>query len=67
MKTMQIDLPDQLDLAMDEVVRAGWFSDRNEVVRRALVEFLRRERFELTERFQLEDIRWALRQRRAGP
>jgi len=51
---------------MDSVhVREGWFRNEAEAVRLALLEFVRRHRLELMERFQREDIAWAIKQKRA--
>ena len=61
MKTMQVELPDKLAQELDTIVQAGWFHSASEVVRRALVEFIRHHRFELLEQFQRDDIAWALR------
>jgi len=47
-------------------VKAGWFRTEEEAVRLALLEFVRRHRVELLERFQREDIAWALRQKKAS-
>lgn len=66
MKIMQIDVPDQLAKEMEALVKAGWFSSEAEIARLALVEFIRRYRFELLERFQREDIAWAIRQKRSA-
>jgi Arc/MetJ-type ribon-helix-helix transcriptional regulator len=62
MTSMQIELPDQLAGAMRRLVQTGWFQTEQEVVRLALVEFIRRHQAELTEQFQREDIAWALTQ-----
>jgi Arc/MetJ-type ribon-helix-helix transcriptional regulator len=62
---MTIELPEKLARELDALIKAGWFSDEGEVVRLALLEFIRRHRLELLERFQREDIAWALQQR--GP
>lgn len=56
MKSVQVELPDKLAAELDELVRAGWFHSEDELVRMALVEFVRRYRFQLLERFQREDI-----------
>jgi hypothetical protein len=45
------------------VLLGGWFSDEWEIMRLALVAFVRRHRLELQERFQQEDIVWALQQK----
>ena len=63
MKSLQIELPDELAHELDQIVAAGWFSSQAEVVRLALSDFVRRRRFELLERFQREDIAWARQQK----
>ena len=65
MKVMQIEIPDQLAEEMDNLVKAGWFTNEGELARLALADFIRRHRFELLERFQREDIAWALQQKGA--
>ncbi len=62
MKTISVELPDRAAAEVDELVRAGWFASESEVVRAAVLDFVRRNRLELIERFQREDIAWALRQ-----
>ncbi|MCK4417457.1 MAG: hypothetical protein KAV99_04760 [Candidatus Latescibacteria bacterium] len=47
------------------MVKAGWFRNADEVMRLAIIEFVRRYKFELMERFQREDIAWALAQKGA--
>ena len=64
MKSMHVELPERLALELESVVRDGWFPNQNEVVRAALVQFLRDRRFELAERYQFEDIAWALRHKK---
>jgi Arc/MetJ-type ribon-helix-helix transcriptional regulator len=46
---------------LETVVKAGWFRSESEVVQLALIEFVRRHRFALLDRFHEEDIAWALR------
>lgn len=60
MKTLEIAVPDTLADQLRGLVEEGWFTSENEIGRLALVEFLNRHRFELQERFQREDIAWAL-------
>jgi Arc/MetJ-type ribon-helix-helix transcriptional regulator len=59
-KTLKIDVPDQLAKEIEGLVQAGWFANEGEIARLALVEFVRHHRFELQEQFQREDILWAL-------
>ncbi|MGH8066999.1 MAG: ribbon-helix-helix domain-containing protein [Candidatus Entotheonellia bacterium] len=66
MKSIQIELPEQLAQAIDVLVQQGWFSSKEEVIRFALLEFVRQHRLELIEQFQREDIAWALRQKDAA-
>ncbi len=66
MKSITVELPDKLAQELAAMVDSGWFRDEGEAVRLALLEFLRRHRLELTERFQLEDIDWALRQKESA-
>lgn len=60
MKSLNVELPDQVAADITRMVREGWFHSENELVRVALVEFLRTRQTELQERFQREDIAWAV-------
>ena len=62
MKTVQVEIPDQLREDIDALVRVGWFASEAELARHALIEFVRRRRFGPLEQFQREDIAWALQQ-----
>lgn len=64
MKTIEVNLPERLTTELDELIKEGWFIDESEIVRAALWEFVRRNRFALTEQFQRADIAWALQQHR---
>ena len=66
MKTMQVDLPDQIAQELEKAVETGGFVNTAEVVRVALREFITRRRFELIERQQLQDIAWAMREKPPG-
>lgn len=59
MKSLQLEIPDQLAQEIEVLVGKGWFADGSELMRLALVEFIRRHRFELMEQFQRDDISWA--------
>ncbi len=63
MKTISVELPDRAAEEIDQLVRAGWFASESEAVRAAVLDFVRRNRVELLERFQREDIAWALAQK----
>ena len=60
MKSLNVELPDQVADTIAKMVRDGWFHSEHELVRTALAEFLRTRQSELQERFQREDIAWAV-------
>jgi Arc/MetJ-type ribon-helix-helix transcriptional regulator len=63
MKLIQIEVSDQIANELDAMVQAGWFRSEDEAIHLALLEFVRRNRLELLERFQREDIAWAMQQK----
>ncbi len=63
MKSINVDLPEKIAEELSRLVETGWFRDEAEAVRVALVEFLGHRAAELQERFQYDDIEWALRER----
>jgi Arc/MetJ-type ribon-helix-helix transcriptional regulator len=63
MKTIQIELPERTAAEIAELVQAGWFASEDEAVRAAVLDFVRRNRTELLERFLREDIEWARQQK----
>ena len=65
MKSLQIELPDKLAQELDAMVREGWVKNEAEAVRLALLDFVRHHRLELLERYQREDIAWAIKQKGA--
>jgi Arc/MetJ-type ribon-helix-helix transcriptional regulator len=66
-KSMNVELPEKIAEELSRLVERGWFRDEAEVVRVALVEFLGHRAAELQERFQHDDIEWALRERQKAP
>jgi Arc/MetJ-type ribon-helix-helix transcriptional regulator len=62
MKTLQVDLPDEMAHEVESAVQAGSFENAAEVVRASVREFISRRRFELMEQQQLQDVAWALRE-----
>lgn len=66
MKSLYVELPDQMEAELQNMVAAGWFASRDEVVRLAILEFLKNTKLQLMEKFQMEDIQWALDLRRKG-
>ncbi len=66
MKTLQVELPDQLAREVESAVETGRFENTTEVVRAALRDFLAGRRFELMEQHQMQDIAWALQEKAPG-
>jgi Arc/MetJ-type ribon-helix-helix transcriptional regulator len=66
MRSLRIELPEKLAMEVESLVEAGWFQNADELIRMALMEFLRRHRLELAEHFMREDIEWALGQKKGA-
>jgi Arc/MetJ-type ribon-helix-helix transcriptional regulator len=66
MKTLQVELPDEMAREVENAVETGTFENAAEVVRASLREFISRRRFELMEQQQLQDVAWALREKPAA-
>jgi Arc/MetJ-type ribon-helix-helix transcriptional regulator len=66
MKTLQVELPDEMAREVENAVETGTFENAAEVVRASLREFISRRRFELMEQQQLQDVAWALREKSAA-
>ena len=62
METVRVELPEKLAEELRRLVEGGWFQNEGEAVRVAVVEFIRRHQAALVERFQREDINWAVSQ-----
>jgi len=60
MKTIQVEFPDKLAAEVEALVGTGWFGSEGELIRAAVLEFVRRNRAELLEEFIGDDIQWAL-------
>ncbi len=43
MQVLQVELPDKMAAELDALVKMGWFTDEGEIVRLALLEFIRHE------------------------
>lgn len=59
MKTLSVNIPDNLAAQINDYVKAGIFSSEPDVILAAMSEFVRRNRIDLMERFAREDIEWA--------
>lgn len=66
MKAINVEFPDKLATEIQAYVRAGWFGSEAEVVRAAVMDFVRRRRIDLLERFMHDDIEWALKLKNGG-
>jgi Arc/MetJ-type ribon-helix-helix transcriptional regulator len=60
MKIVEVELSDQVAVELEALVKGGWFASESELIRFALLDYLRRSTFTLAEQFQREDIAWAL-------
>lgn len=60
MKTINVCVPEKLEVEIENYVKGGWFADEAELLRIALQEFILRNKVRLTEQFFKEDIKWAL-------
>jgi Arc/MetJ-type ribon-helix-helix transcriptional regulator len=63
MKAIQVELPEKLAAEIEAYVKTGWFNSEAEVIRAALMDFVRRNRVDLLDRFMRDDIEWALKQK----
>jgi Arc/MetJ-type ribon-helix-helix transcriptional regulator len=64
MKTLSINVPDNLAAEINDFVKAGFFHSEPDVILAAMSEFVRRNRVDLMERFAREDIEWAKKEAR---
>lgn len=62
MKTLQLELPDEMAREVEKAVAEGRFENAADVVRAALREFVGHRRYELMEQQQLQDVAWAVRE-----
>ena len=62
MKQLQIELADKRADEVKAAAENGWVRSESEVIQAALLEYVRRHRYELVEQDQREDIAWALKQ-----
>lgn len=64
MTTLEITLPDQVARELGVLVKDGGFASETEIVRMAVLDFIRHNQFMLAEQFQREDIAWALQEKK---
>lgn len=63
MKMIQVEITDKLADELDAMLLEGWFQTREEAVRFAILQLVESQKLALQERFQREDIEWALGQK----
>ena len=56
MKAIRVELPEKLAAEIEAYVKTGWFNSEADVIRAALMDFVRRNRVDLLERFMRDDI-----------
>jgi Arc/MetJ-type ribon-helix-helix transcriptional regulator len=66
MKTIRVEINDKLAAELDALLRDGFFNTEEEAIRFALIRLIESHEAVLTERFQRDDISWALKQKKAG-
>ena len=59
MTTIAVTVTDEISRAAKDFIKAGYFRTESDVFVAAVVDFMRRNRLELLERFAAEDIAWA--------
>lgn len=65
MKTINVDIPEKLEIEIEKYIKGGWFSNESELMCEALREFIHRHRPILMEKFMEEDIEWAVKTKKA--
>jgi Arc/MetJ-type ribon-helix-helix transcriptional regulator len=66
LKTVRVELNDKLAGELDALLRGGFFNSEEEAIRYALIRFIESREPALAERFQRDDIAWALKQKKAS-
>jgi Arc/MetJ-type ribon-helix-helix transcriptional regulator len=61
MRHLGIDITDEMEADIRSYVSAGYFRTEQEMLAAALQEFLRRHRPDLEERYQMDDVSWAMK------
>jgi len=60
MKTIQMEVPEQLYEKAMGLVREGWFRDEKDIFSEAIRRFLESHQPELMEKFVRDDVKWGL-------
>ena len=60
MKTIQMEVPEQLYEKAMGLVREGWFRDEKDIFSEAIRRFIESHQPELMEKFVRDDVKWGL-------
>lgn len=60
MKTIQMEVPEQLYEKAMGLVREGWFRDEKDIFSEAIRRFIESHQPELMEKFIRDDVKWGL-------
>jgi len=60
MKTIQMEVPEQLYEKAMGLVREGWFRDEKDIFSEAIRRFIESHQPELLEKFVRDDVKWGL-------
>ena len=60
MKTIQMEVPEQLYQKAIGLVKEGWFRDEKDIFSEAIRRFLDSHQPEMMEKFVLDDVEWGL-------
>ena len=60
MKTIQMEVPEQLYEKAMGLVREGWFRDGKDIFSEAIRRFIESHQPELLEKFVRDDVKWGL-------
>jgi Arc/MetJ-type ribon-helix-helix transcriptional regulator len=60
-KTIEAEISDSLDQAINALVKRGWYPNRDQVLEEALRRFVEAHHPDLMERFIRQDVEWGLR------
>lgn len=61
MKTIEAEISDDLDQAIEALVARGWYANRDQVLVEALRRFFEAHQPDVMERFIRQDVEWGLR------
>jgi Arc/MetJ-type ribon-helix-helix transcriptional regulator len=60
-KTVKVELPEQLHQRIRDLVSRGWFSSEDQLIQEAIRRFVEAHAPELMAQFIMEDVEWGLK------